>query len=119
MNLDNLARSVHSNARSKGFWNYMYPEPDGDQFIFDGDQFIFFAKQIAMIHSEATEVLEALRKSKGQDQVVEELADIIIRVVDLYQGLVNFGEAEDSLEDVVTRKTMINSQRPKMHGVRG
>ena len=112
MNLDNLARSVHSNAKSKGFWDYMYPEPDGDQFI-------FFAKQIAMIHSEATEVLEALRKSKGQDQVVEELADIIIRVVDLYQGLVNFGEAEDSLEDVVTRKTMINSQRPKMHGVRG
>jgi hypothetical protein len=30
------------------------------------DPFIFFAKQIAMIHSEATEVLEALRKQKGQ-----------------------------------------------------
>jgi hypothetical protein len=29
------------------------------------------------------------------------------------------GEAKDSLEDVVTKKTIINSQRPKMHGVLG
>jgi NTP pyrophosphatase (non-canonical NTP hydrolase) len=114
MNLDNLARNVHRNATEKGFWDYMYSnvEPVGDTFI-------FFAKQIAMIHSEATEVLEALRKQKGSDEVVEELADIIIRVVDLYEGLRMAGEAEDSLEDVVTRKTIINSQRPKMHGVLG
>lgn len=114
MNLDNLARSVHHNATEKGFWDYMYEnvEPKADPFI-------FFAKQIAMIHSEATEVLEALRKQKGQQEVVEELADIIIRVVDLYQGLVMAGEAKDSLEDTITRKTIINSQRPKMHGVLG
>jgi NTP pyrophosphatase (non-canonical NTP hydrolase) len=114
MNLDNLARSVHHNATEKGFWDYMYEnvEPKADTFI-------FFAKQIAMIHSEATEVLEALRKQKGQQEVVEELADIIIRVVDLYQGLVVAGEAKDSLEDVITKKTIINSQRPKMHGVLG
>jgi NTP pyrophosphatase (non-canonical NTP hydrolase) len=114
MNLDNLAKNVHRNATEKGFWDYMYSnvEPVGDTFI-------FFAKQIAMIHSEATEVLEALRKQKGSDEVVEELADIIIRVVDLYEGLKMAGEATDSLEDVVTRKTIINSQRPKMHGVLG
>ena len=114
MSLDNLAKRVHDTATKKGFWDYMYAnvEPQGDTFI-------FFAKQIAMIHSEATEVLEALRKHKGPDEVVEELADIIIRVVDLYQGLVNAGEAEDSLDDVITRKTIVNSNRPKMHGVRG
>jgi NTP pyrophosphatase (non-canonical NTP hydrolase) len=114
MNLDNLARSVHHNATEKGFWDYMYSNAEPA-----GDTFIFFAKQIAMIHSEATEVLEALRKQKGQQEVVEELADIIIRVVDLYQGLVMAGEAKDSLEDTLTRKTIINSQRPKMHGVLG
>lgn len=114
MNLDNLAKSVHSNAVNKGFWDYMYSDLNPNP-----DTFIFFAKQIAMIHSEGTEVLEALRKQKGSDQVVEELADIIIRVVDLYQGLVNAGEAVGSLEDVVTRKTIINLERPKMHGVRG
>lgn len=112
MNLDNLGRSVHSNAKIKGFWDYMYPEPKADTFI-------FYAKQIAMIHSEATEVLEALRKSKGQQEVVEELADIIIRVVDLYEGLRVAGEVESSLEDTLIQKTMINSQRPKMHGVLG
>lgn len=112
MNLDNLARNVHDNAKEKGFWDYLYKNENPDKFI-------FFAKQLAMIHSEATEVLEALRKSKGQDQVVEELADIVIRVVDLYQGLINFGEVEDSLEDIITRKTIINRQRPKMHGVLG
>lgn len=114
MNLDNLARSVHSNSVNKGFWDYMYLniEPKADPFI-------FYAKQIAMIHSEATEVLEALRKQKGADEVVEEIADIIIRVVDLYQGLLNSGEVKDSLDDTITKKTMINLERPKMHGVLG
>lgn len=114
MNLDNLAKNVHKNATEKGFWDYMYSNTEPI-----GDTFIFFGKQIAMIHSEATEVLEALRKQKGKDQVVEELADIIIRVVDLYEGLRVFGEAEDSLEDVVMRKTIINSKRDRLHGVRG
>ena len=72
-----------------------------------------------MIHSEATEVLEALRKSKGHDQVVEELADIIIRVCDLYEGLRENGEVLYSLNKVVRDKARINKGRPKLHGVRG
>jgi len=112
MNLDNLARNVHDNAKDKGFWDYMYPVPTSESFI-------FYAKQIAMIHSEATEVLEALRKSKGKDEVVEELADIIIRVVDLYEGLRVAGEVDASLEDTVTSKTLTNQHRPKMHNVLG
>lgn len=114
MNLDNLAKSVHKNAIEKGFWDYMYSNSEPV-----GDAFIFFAKQIAMINSEAIEVLEALRKQKGKDEVVEELADVIIRVVDLYEGLRIAGEVEDSLEDVLMRKTIINSKRDRLHGVRG
>jgi NTP pyrophosphatase (non-canonical NTP hydrolase) len=114
MNLDNLARNVHHNATEKGFWDYMYSNTEPV-----GDTFIFFGKQLAMIHSEVTEVLEALRKKKGGDQVVEELADIIIRTVDLYQGLLNAGEVEDSLEGVLTRKTIINQNRPRLHGTLG
>jgi len=114
MNLDNLAKSVHENATEKGFWDYMYSNAEPV-----GDTFIFFAKQIAMIHSEATEVLEALRKQKGANEVVEELADVIIRVVDLYQGLKMAGEVKDSLEEVLERKMLVNTQRPKMHGVLG
>lgn len=114
MNLDNLAKSVHENATEKGFWDYMYSNSEPV-----GDTFIFFAKQIAMIHSEATEVLEALRKQKGANEVVEELADVIIRVVDLYQGLKMAGEVNESLEEVLERKMLVNTQRPKMHGVLG
>ena len=114
MNLDSLAKSVHENATEKGFWDYMYSNAEPV-----GDTFIFFAKQIAMIHSEATEVLEALRKQKGANEVVEELADVIIRVVDLYEGLRMAGEVNESLEEVLERKMLVNTQRPKMHGVLG
>jgi NTP pyrophosphatase (non-canonical NTP hydrolase) len=110
MNLDRLSTHLHETAVEKGFW-----DPLGSI----DDKFIFFAKQIAMIHSEATEVLEALRKSKGHDQVVEELADIIIRVCDLYEGLRESGEVIYSLEKTVRSKAKINKGRPRLHGVRG
>lgn len=114
MNIDELAKEIHRNATEKGFWDYMYEnlEPKADPFI-------FFAKQIAMIHSEGTEVLEALRKQKGEQEVVEELADIIIRVLDLYEGLRMNGDVKDSLDDVLMRKLEINTRREKMHGVLG
>lgn len=109
-----MAKKIHLNATEKGFWDYMYKsgEPQGDPFI-------FYAKQIAMIHSEATEVLEAMRKSKGQDQVVEELADIIIRVLDLYGGLKVQNQVQDSLDLVMDIKMRKNQERPRLHGVLG
>lgn len=112
MNLDRLSIRLHETAVEKGFWDALGILPEEDKFI-------FYAKQIAMIHSEATEVLEALRKSKGHDQVVEELADIIIRVCDLYEGLRENGEVLYSLNKVVRDKARINKGRPKLHGVRG
>lgn len=114
MSLDLMAKDIHENASLKGFWDYMYSnlEPQGDKFI-------FYAKQLAMVHSEVTEVLEALRKDKGQDQVVEELADIIIRVLDLYQGLKTNGDVLDSLDAVLANKMKINTQRERLHGVAG
>lgn len=112
MNLDTLADRLHHTAEDKGFWKpleRMQPQ----------DFFIFYAKQIAMIHSEATEVLEALRKEKGEDAVVEEIADLIIRTLDLYKGLkVYYGEYP-SLDEILMKKSLINQERPKLHGVLG
>lgn len=110
--LDALALAIHDTAVSKGFWK---PMTRMDQ----EDWFVFYCKQIAMIHSEATEVLEALRKSKGEDKVVEELADILIRVLDLYQGLIASGEVTESLHSTLLKKLEINIERPELHGVRG
>ena len=85
----------------------------------DQDKFIFFAKQCMMISSEATEVMEAMRKSKGQNAVVEELVDILIRTLDLWAGLEKYGEIKDSLEQTLIRKMNINEERPRLHGVKG
>lgn len=107
MNFDEWAREIHDNAVEKGFWEPNTPE----------NHTIFYLKQIAMIHSEATEVLEAIRKEKGDDQVVEELADILIRTLDLYEGLKRDGYTNKSLHQTMRYKTTYNRQRAKMHGV--
>ena len=112
MNLDRLAAQLHETAVEKGFWEPLTRMEKEDYFV-------FYAKQIAMIQSEATEVLEALRKSKGQDQVVEELVDVIVRVLDLYEGLRENGEVLFSLEKTLKEKMKINKNRPKLHGVKG
>lgn len=109
--LDTLAKTLHETAVEKGFWD-----------DFDSERpFVFYAKQIAMIHSEATEIMEAIRKDKGQAEVVEEIADLIIRALDLFEGLKNTGELEKyvSLDQAITRKSLVNKKRPERHGVRG
>ena len=112
MNIDRLAYELHLNAIDKGFWNPI-------KRMSDEDNFVFYAKQLAMVHSEVTEVLEALRKDKGQEAVVEELADIIIRVLDLWAGLDAAGVTETSLQETLLKKAEFNKTRPKMHGVAG
>jgi NTP pyrophosphatase (non-canonical NTP hydrolase) len=75
-----------------------------------------------MVHSEVSEVLEAIRKEQGGDKIVEEFADILIRVLDLYWGMKMDGaieteEGSPSLHDVFEKKISINLDRPRMHGV--
>ena len=107
VNLDAESKRLHDNAVDKGFW-----EPNNED-----THTIFYLKQIAMIHSECSEALEAIRKSKGDRQVVEELADIIIRTLDLYWGLKEDGYTDISLHDTYMEKTAYNEQRARMHGV--
>jgi NTP pyrophosphatase (non-canonical NTP hydrolase) len=104
VDIDELAFQIHNNAVEKGFW-----EPNNGT--------IFYLKQIAMIHSECSEVLEAIRKEKGDGQVVEELADILIRTLDLWAGLVRDGYTKESIAKALVNKTNINKSRPQMHGV--
>jgi phosphoribosyl-ATP pyrophosphohydrolase len=112
MNLDTLADRLHDTAQQKGFW-------DPISRMQKEDFFIFYSKQIAMIHSEATEILEALRKDKGDEAVVEEIADLIIRTLDLYKGLKLYSGELPSLDEILMKKSLINQERPRLHGVRG
>jgi len=102
---DQLAIDLHKVAVEKGFW----PEEIDD---------IFVAKQCMMIVSEVTEVMEAVRKDKGAEEISKEFADIIIRTLDLYAGMVEAGYTKESLDYILKKKTEFNQTRPEKHGVR-
>lgn len=105
--LDDLSMDLHKTAVQKGFW----PELE------DVDD-IFIAKQCMMIVSEVTELMEAIRKDKGEEEIAMETADIFIRTLDLYAGLVEAGYTTISLDYALQEKANINKDRPEKHGVR-
>jgi NTP pyrophosphatase (non-canonical NTP hydrolase) len=100
-----MAKDIHAVAVEKGFW----PEKIDD---------IFITKQLMMIVSEAVEVMEAIRKDKGKQEVADEMADIVIRTLDLYQGLVDNGYVDQELQIALNNKTSFNKSRPERHGVK-
>jgi NTP pyrophosphatase (non-canonical NTP hydrolase) len=100
-----MAKEIHDTALEKGFW----PEKVDD---------VFIAKQLLMIVSEVVEAMEAIRKDKGKHEVASEMADIIIRTLDLYQGLVDNGYVEEELQVAINNKANFNKSRPERHGVK-
>ena len=107
---DELAIDLHKAAVEKGFWG----SPEDSDAIDD----IFVAKQCMMIVSEVTEVMEAIRKDKGEEEITKEFADIIIRTLDLYAGVVEAGYTKLSLDEMLREKVEFNRTRPEKHGVR-
>ncbi len=95
MTLEELQYEIHKNACLKGFWG---PTPN-------------LAEKLALVHSEVSEALEELRLPKiSRNKFGEELADIVIRVLDLaeYSGI--------NLGTVIERKHRKNLKRPYKHG---
>lgn len=101
--LDALAAILHETAIEKGFWE-------------DEVTYNVIGNKLALVHSEVTEVLEAIRKNKGSENVVEEMADIIIRLLDLYAAMMNTEMISHSLDEILDKKVNINKDRPKLHG---
>jgi NTP pyrophosphatase (non-canonical NTP hydrolase) len=101
--LDALSALLHETAIEKGFWS-------------SPKNFDVFGNKLALVHSEVTEVLEAIRKNKGSEEIVEEMADILIRTLDLYASMRNAGFIEHSLDEVLFSKMEKNKVRPALHG---
>jgi NTP pyrophosphatase (non-canonical NTP hydrolase) len=118
--LNKLSKQVHENAKKKGFLHEEKPN---------------IGEKLALVHSEVSEALEAAREGKIWDDVVRyeralkngvdateaykefikptmqtELADVIIRVLDIcgYYAL--------DIEKSIKMKMEYNSTRPPKHG---
>lgn len=101
--LDQMSYDIHETAVQKGFW-----DKDAD--------INFMLAKLALIHSEISEVLEAIRKQQGEEKIVEECVDVFIRLMDWYRGAVENGWVNSSFDDILHKKMDINKKRNHMHG---
>lgn len=98
--LDDLATEIRQINEANG-WNVLQADEWADRYKVPGI--------LALIHSEVSEALEAFRADDGEN-FVEELADVLIRVLDCVGGLTDeFGEA-------VSAKLAKNRERGYRHG---
>lgn len=109
--LDDMSNTIHEIAVEKGFWDVIKDAPQEQVDI-------FVTKQLMMIVSEAVEVMEAIRKSHGPEAVADEMADIIIRTLDLYAGLREYEYVNGDLTSALNNKVSFNQSRPERHGVK-
>jgi len=93
LSINDFIKICNRIAQEKGWWDI--ERSDGEL--------------IALMHSELSEALEAMRNSRPIEEIAEELADCCIRIFD-YCGQKNI-----DLEDALIKKIEKNKTRPYRH----
>ena len=92
--IEKFIQECHRIAKEKGWWDNERNE----------------GELIALMHSELSEALEAMRNHADKSDIAEELADCCIRIFD-YCGSRNI-----NLEDALLKKIEYNKTRAYRHG---
>ena len=108
-----IAIKCHATSIEHGFWEHIAAE----KHLLPSNTYHGVPEKLALIHSEVSEALEAVRGGNPPDDKIPEfsgleaeLADVVIRIMDLEQKLgLDVGGA------IVAKNTM-NEGRPHMHG---
>jgi NTP pyrophosphatase (non-canonical NTP hydrolase) len=112
MTFDDWARSIHEWARSKGFYDrerLRVVDPVTGDVEARPENPSLPSEKLMLIVTEVAEVQEALRDGDRENEA-EEVADILIRVLDYaaWRGI--------NLDAEVAAKMGKNRERPRLHG---
>jgi len=100
MRLNELSKKAYLQAHTNGFYDHAMLDPDVSTILL----------KLLLLNGEVAEAVEVLRKDQGAERLHEELADIMIRLLDL------MGYAQMDVDSVVAAKMEYNATRPYRHG---